>query len=362
MEYNGNTFTYEDVCASNNVGLGTTYEFPCLRLSPMDWFQEAGWYFEENDRVTWYNSVIRDLLVKPRLPRFGIMNQVCSSAGGDLSQSNACDVNLLLRTNATFAVENGLPASYASPLLLLSDVGNLEMNDPCKICIESAFEATIETLSTSIVGLFGVMFLELQRLAESGTVTNQAQGAQLMALMQQVGALAQTVDRAAVEEWYSYYVVRGLYANLGSPAYAQQYAGFVAQLSAACAVAGANCPATISAAQAAQHLLNHADNTFSSVNTAGAPFPFWSNGDGTGDLFGGTQPVGGSGIDMSGTLLSSTAYLDLQNYGTGAWSPLYTNGFIDPFNAASPWNQLVETDPVYRWFIAGVTPMTARKS
>jgi hypothetical protein len=327
----------------------------------MDLFQESRWYFTEQDRVTWYNDVIRKLLVKPRVPRFGIMTQICST--GAQSQSSACDRTVALRTNAEYAVSQGFPADYANPLLLLSDVGNLEMNDECKMCIEDKFESTMEALTAGTKGLFGVMARELQRLLESGTVTDQNELIQLQGLLQQIGTVAQTMNRAAVEEWYSYYVVRGLYVQLGAAGYVGNFAGVMQQLGVPCAIVTGDptlCAATVTEAEAMAHLANHADNVFSSISTAGAPFPFWSNGDGTGALFEGTFPTGGSGIDMSGTILSGTAYLDLQNYGTDAWAPLYQD-YIDPLTPGSMWTTLVETDPVYRWHIAGVTSMSARK-
>lgn len=328
----------------------------------MDLFQEARWYFTEEERVTWYTEVIRKLLIKPRVPRFGILTQICTS-GSPLSQSSDCDRTVALRTNETFAVEEGFSADYANPLLLLSDVGGLEMNDQCKICVEEKFEATMERLTAGTTGLFGVMLLELLRLLESGTVTDVDELAKLQRLIEQVGTLEKTVDRAAVEEWYSYYVVRGLYADLGSGSYVETYAGVMELLNLPCLVVTGNatmCPATVTEEEAKVHLANHADNAFSSVTTAGAPFPFWSNGDGTGELFGGTFPVSGSGIDMSGTVLSAAAYLDIENYMSPAWKPLY-EGFIDPLTPGSNWTNFVETDPIFRWHLAGVTPMTSRK-
>lgn len=363
MEHKGITFTWEDICVGNNVGPGTTYEWPCLRISPMDLYQEARWYFEENDRVTWYDSPIRTSLIKPRLPRFGIMQGVCSSGGGSTSVSNACDLTLALRQDPNVAVANGFPPTYANPLALFSDIGGLELNHPCRICIEQGFESTMNTLTTTFTGVFGVMFQELSRYRRDGGLTDPAQLASLDALIQQVGAIASTMNRELVEEFYSYYVTRTLYAQLGAAAYARNFAGAMASLLQAClAVTGdpTLCPTTVTPQEAGLHLLNHADGTFSSVTTAGSPFPWWSNGNGTGTMFGGNSPVGGSGIFLGGQLLSSTVYMDLANIrNLTAWTPLYGQ-FMDP--TAPLWTQLVESDPVYRWFIASVTPMTSRTS
>jgi hypothetical protein len=126
------------------------------------------------------------------------------------------------------------------------------------------------------------------------------------------------------------------------------------------------CPMTTATpADAQQALLNHADNVFSSVTTAGSPLPMWSEGDGTGNIFEGTSPVSGSGVDMSANLFSLVAYLDLSNYGNAtAWTPLYTNGrdgYADPVTPDGAWTALVEPNPVYAWFMAGLTNAEHRK-
>ena len=319
----------------------------------MDLFQEARWYFTEKHRVTWYNDVIRKLLVKPRVPRFGIMTQVCSSSGGPLSRSEDCDHIIALRTNKTYAMENNFSSSYTDPLLLLSDVGGLEMNDRCKMCIEQGFEQTMARLTNATIGLFQGMRYELSSLAESGTVKNESDLIKLERLMQQIGTVAETVDRAAVEEFYFYYVVRGLYSQLGADAYVSNYEDSMQLLSIPCNIATGDpnkCPLTVTKEEAMAHLSSHADNTFSSITTAGAPFPFWSQADGTGYLFAGASPIGGSGIDMSGNLSSASLYLDS-----------YAGDYIDPLTPESNWTRFVETDPIYRWFLAGVTPMMSRK-
>lgn len=122
---------------------------------------------------------------------------------------------------------------------------------------------------------------------------------------------------------------------------------------------GVPCPTNVTLPEANAALTNHADNTFSSINTAGFPFPWSDKGDGTGYLFNGNEPIGGSGIDMSGTLLSATAYFDLSNFGTSNWSPLYNggqNGTVDVNGAA--FQGYVMTDPVFKWFIADETEFT----
>lgn len=60
----------------------------------------------------------------------------------------------------------------------------------------------------------------------------------------------------------------------------------------------------------------------------------------------GTSPVSGSGIDLSGTDFSSTQYLGLI---------ASQNIVADPTSAE--FQTFVETDPIYRWFVAGETEM-----
>lgn len=89
--------------------------------------------------------------------------------------------------------------------------------------------------------------------------------------------------------------------------------------------------------EAVQSMLGHADAGFSSVTTAGVPLPFWSSSDGTGALFEGNSPVGGSGIDMSGDMNSLEAYLALE---------------IEADVTSDNWTELVEKNPLYAWFVA----------
>ena len=72
------------------------------------------------------------------------------------------------------------------------------------------------------------------------------------------------------------------------------------------------------------------------MTTAGAPFPLWSEGDGTGYLFEGNSPVGGSGIDMSAPLDSLAGYL---------FSTILFNSSVDPTSEA--WTSYVERNPLY---------------
>jgi hypothetical protein len=326
----------------------------------MDLFQEARWFFDETDRVTWYQDVVRKLLVKPRLPRFGIMQTNCPTE---------CETVLRLRNDADYAEEMGYPREFAQPLGLFADIGNMELNDPCRDCIETNFETTIQSLEGYVKNAFGVLAMELGRFYQDGvtsdTLNEEGQGT-VLDLINKTTTLATDTTRADVEEFYSYYVTRGLYSQLGVGRYLagyQQLRGFLETCNETVSLV---CPPTTATpADAQQALLNHADNVFSSVTTAGSPLPMWSEGDGTGNIFEGTSPVSGSGVDMSANLFSLVAYLDLFNYGNAtAWSPLYTNGtdgYADPVTPDGAWTALVEPNPVYAWFMAGLTNAEHRK-
>ena len=70
-----------DVCAGNNAGPNTAYEFPCLRVSAMDLFEESGYDFDEQSSVTWYDELITKRLVNPRISCPGIMQAPCTIKG-----------------------------------------------------------------------------------------------------------------------------------------------------------------------------------------------------------------------------------------------------------------------------------------
>jgi hypothetical protein len=92
----------------------------------MDLFKESQWYFDydpvskpdaaadaavkETDvyRRTWYTELIQARLVNPRIPRFGVMTQLCAPT---------CQSVLDFRLNST-------SPGYA-PFRLFADIGNL---------------------------------------------------------------------------------------------------------------------------------------------------------------------------------------------------------------------------------------------
>jgi hypothetical protein len=130
IEHDGITYRWEDVCASAG---GFPYEFPCARLTPLDLFQEARWFFDYNDngnndnddtkssrrdlyRRTWYNDLIQKKLVRPRIPRFGVLTELCPVQCEDLLKYR------LTPTSAGF-----------SPFALFADIGNLVRAVPKKL-------------------------------------------------------------------------------------------------------------------------------------------------------------------------------------------------------------------------------------
>ena len=123
IEHKGVTYSWEDFCSSNG---GFPYEFPCARLSPMDLFQESRWYFnyqgaestpvntsnpapkQDLYRRTWYKELIQAKLVNPRIPRFGVMTNLCPTQ---------CQDVLGFRLFP--------PSPGYSPFSLFADIGNL---------------------------------------------------------------------------------------------------------------------------------------------------------------------------------------------------------------------------------------------
>mmetsp|Transcript_14304 Transcript_14304/g.19556 ORF Transcript_14304/g.19556 Transcript_14304/m.19556 type:complete len:1475 (-) Transcript_14304:304-4728(-) len=385
VSYNGHTYTMKDVCASSDAGeRGTTYQYPCARLSPMDLFEETRWSFDESDRLTWYKDLMHPLLVRPRIPRFGILRNFCTSSGDnadDLPEAlkflkGSCDHDFLLRMSAEYAVANGKTADYASPLSLMSDIGNFEMNYPCKICIEEMYEGVMKQMTEGTQGMFKVLMFYLGNIAQDPTNPNQGEALQLLSQVQK--ALA-TVDRASIEEFWMYFVTRGLYAELGAESYVENYAAAMNPDSdqsfykVCLAIYGGDTtkcpPPTVTLDEAKIALLRHADNPFSSINAGGNPFPFWDEN--AANMFFGDQPVGGSGIDMSGapnplnpaemlnTPLQGTKYLDLEKFGTAEHTPFFGVGTFNPFDENDPFWPVLAKDPVYVWFMAGITEVSA---
>lgn len=355
MEHNGNTFDWKDVCASNNLGPGTVYQFPCVRLTPMDLYKESRWYMTETDRLTWYEKGIQANIIIPRIPRFGIMQNDCATA-------TQCGPLLQQRISSDQA------------LLLFGDLTAMSMSDPCRICIETTFEAKMEQGAAGVTGLFGLIaqYLSASAAAFAGVPETQAKMLEIAAKASSIYTKMSENGREMFEEFTTYYTARGLYTQLGADQYISNYnivhaavtgvggtmtdlttrlLEFVAQPSDLLdPVKSSNAGAAV----AAKDLAAHADGDFWSVNTAGNPYPFEIPAATPAPGF--NSPVGGSGLDLSGQIQSMSAHLDAGNAGNlEVWAP----GSPDP--NSDGWIKLVESDPIYKWFMAGEEETIAGK-
>ena len=325
VTYKGVNYTWDDFCAINT----SPYQFPCLRLSPMDLYEEARWTFQLFDKVAWYQAIVLDTLVAPRVPRFGALTTTCALQCQEVV---------------------GYRFITGNPLALFADVGNLEYNHPCKMCLEASYQKTIEDLH----GLVGPAFFQLSNFvtnynARENNTDTEEQTAEYQRIATNLAALSQSITTNDVVDFYKYYVERGLYAQLGAASYLTSYRSFQPYIEQCIAVLGADtCPThpdEMNSDLAMRDLLRHADNVFSNITTAGAPFPFWSAPDGTGFLFvpsaqGTFHPVSGSGIEMSGNITSLLVYLQT------------SGGVANPSSEA--WDTLVDKNPLYAWFMASL--------
>lgn len=316
-------FTWQDVCATNNVGIGTVYQFPCVRLSAMDLWVESKNYFTELDRVSWYQKVVTDLIINPRVGKFGtLVSEDCQLVCGSL---------LYYRF------------SRGESLLLFSDLTGMRMNDPCKICVDTNYEANMDELTIGAKSFLGAMLATVQKYNNDTSYDT---------LLAKISTALASIDRTTIEEFTKYYVARSLYAELGANSYISAYTNVNALI-------GGLLPTLTQRAQemnvsevtiAQMDLLAHADAPFSSLNTAGNPLPLPG--------FGGA-PFGGSGMNLSGDLLGSIKDLAVSdpfdlitlNLNPPNWNP------VDP--SSETWQLQVETDPIYQWFIGGQDEITA---
>ena len=369
LTYKGVNYTWDDICLHNGLGSSGDYSMPCLRLSPMDLFQEARWYFTEDQRSTWYKE-IRGVMIKPLVVRYGIMQDMCIAP----SENNACEPTYLSRTDPDYAAEHGYPDSHVGSVTgLLKDLYSMPLNDPCRICIEAGIDTKIVELKDDyVIPAFTTLTQQLRRFLFALEERDDVRMDTLKyveSLIKKTASIATKVSRVDVEDFYLYYTLRSLYAE-GNGAYQEMYRevndptyrGFI------CGLDGVLCPPEdVTLEEARETLLRHTDNVFSSHVTFGAPFPFWSSSDGKGHLFAGSYQVGGSGINMSAPIESLATYLDLENRESrDEWRPFFydsrkQDGFVDPLGSDTLWETMVSTNPIYAWFMAGETEMTARK-
>jgi hypothetical protein len=323
------------------------YKMPCLRLSPMDLFEEAGWYFKEEHRVTWYNEV-RERVMKPLLIRYGVLKDRCITP----AENTACDRMFNLRTDPQYAVDHGYSPSHAGLVTdLLTDLFSMEMNDPCQICIENSIDVHLRQLKDDyVIPAFTVLTQQLRRFLfalEEQDGVGLATLRRVEFLIKTTATIATTVTLVDVEDFYMYYNLRGVYGE-GAAEYQALFRDLSSYRDFICGNDELLCPPEdVSLEEAREALFRHADNIFSSHVTFGAPFPFWGLPDGTGHLFAGTYPVGGSGVNMSAPFRSLADYLDLENRNEGEnWRPLFydnrrRDGYIDPLGNDYLWEIMV---------------------
>lgn len=148
VSYKNRTFDQQDLCYNNGVGLGTTYKFACFRMTAMDLFSESRWMLDETARLTWYEDLVYPQLVDPRLKRFGIMRDRCvDQERWDDHPRILCHHEYRLRMDQDYASSEGYDRDEANPLLLFNDVGGLEMNNRCRMCIEDELVSTMTQMT-----------------------------------------------------------------------------------------------------------------------------------------------------------------------------------------------------------------------
>ena len=303
--------------------------------------------FSEQNRVDYYQNVIKDFVIGPLLPRFGVMMEDCQME---------CAWVMAYRLDPESI---GYPANISDPFGLLGDLATLEYNHPCRICIEEGFPAKIKEMHQTIPDEFEALtrvVLQSKNLLDD-TPENAETRMQLDDISSKLNQLASALTTDDVAEFYKYYIARFLMGEFGVEPYMEGYELFrdlgldMCQLGVA--IFGFTCPThpdDLTPEMAKQHLLDQADNAFSSVCTSGAPTPFWSEPDGTGILFkandvtGTLLPTSGSGVNMSAPMTSIKSYMTSLFLGN-------ESVVID----SQSWRDLVQANPYYSWFMANLT-------
>jgi len=257
VTHKGRKYYWQDVCASNNLGPSTMYKFPCFRLSPMDFFKEANWYFTEEDRKTWYFEGIVKNLIIPRIGRVGTMlnPDQCNST---------CSLIIVKRF------------TQDKKLKLFSDVTGMEKNEKCNICVMKEYSKTINLLTNYAK-------LKLRDLE------NKFNSTETTPSLDRLKKIRNNINITTVEEYYGYYVARKLLGQLAGNGYRAMMNKFRPNSTA------------IDDVQMDIIWEDYADSAFSSsVATYGSPCPLFNSTGGL-DRLGDLQLGGGSGIDLSGS-------------------------------------------------------------
>lgn len=206
-------------------------------------------------------------------------------------------------------------------------------SDPCRNCIEEGYESLINQWTGYIPSTLG----KLAAQTNDETISENLE------------KLASSITANDVVEFHYYYTARFVYGIIGAPELLNLYSG-LAEYVGLCNQYGPlvalTCPPPAITLEAATDIMwSHADADFSSVNSAGLPLPLWDKEDGTGILFKGSSPVGGSGIDMSGSFGSIDAFL----------SQVASNENMTADPTSAEWAESVENNPFYAWFMADLT-------
>lgn len=206
-----------------------------------------------------------------------------------------------------------------------------------------SFAVNMDELTNGAKSFLGAMIATIQKYNDPSFGT----------LLAKISTALSNIDRSAIEEFTKYYTARTLYAQLGANSYISSYTDVNTQFLSGLLptieqrAQGMNVTEVVIAQM---DLLAHADAPFSEINTAGNPIPLYNGG-----------PFGGSGFNLSGNLLGSIKDLSVSdpfdlitlNSNPANWNP------VDP--SSETWQLLIETDPLYQWFIDGQDKITACK-
>ena len=239
-------------------------------------------------------------------------------------------------------------------------------DDAClDVCKYEAFSAKVDELHSSFTYQFDYLLRLLVAAKQDEDVASlyrengneSAIMAQLEDIEHKMSLLLETVTVDDIASFYGYFIRRQLYAEIGLPEFIKgydrlaPYIGMCHNIGSSWDLTCPRLPSEMDNATLHQWLLNHADNTFSSVLMPGFPVHAWSEPDGTGWLFRANErdvklhPVSGSGVNMSAPLSS------LNDYFVYLW---FQGEHVLP--DSKEWRDMVETNPLYAWLMADLTP------
>lgn len=332
VEVDGVTWMWDDFCGISQ----RPYEFPCSRLTAMDLYKETGWAFKESDKITWFQFVVREKILNPRLPRFGMLVSECEDECGTIVEKRADE-----------------------PFKLFSDVDDLEMNHECRECFERESPKRMIKLHKEFVQTMNIMREELKKVAAQ--TNDQTIKAKANDMSNKCGQLADSVTQHEIQDFYSYYVIRGLYEKLGSTDIQTAYKKYkpIVDKCKELKKGGleVSCPDKVGYDTASDWVYKHVDSPVAKgTNFLGSYLPFWNE---EGVMFGPGKlgPIYGIGMNFSGDNDSFMHYMDLGNYSTSEWNPKFKSnkdGLIDLDDPV--FVDMIIHSPMWQWFMAGLTP------